>query len=95
MIAQHSVDGIWLQQPEPGCIADAVPIACERFARAFATVERKPGGKGRSIHRSGAGRTQPLDGQIFFVEEPVEDTPGKGTMGSASLEGQVDTSDLV
>src|SRR5450631_2780602 len=95
MIPQHSVDGVGLQRSQPGCIADALPIARERFARPFATVDRKPIGKGRPTQRSGAGRAEPLEGQVFFVQEPVEHTPGEGTMRSASLEGQVDGSDLV
>src|SRR5467141_1703690 len=77
-----------------GRIADAFPIAGERFACPFATVDRKPIGKDRRIHCSGAGRTEPLEGKVFLVQESVEHTPGKGTMSSASLEGQVDGPDL-
>src|SRR6266481_973166 len=77
-------------RPGSGRIADAFPIAGERFARPLAPVDRKPIGKGRRIHRSGTGRTEPLEGKSFLVQEPVENTPGKGTMRSAALEGQVD-----
>ena len=46
------VHGSRLQRPEPRGIADALPVAFERLARAFAAVDREPIGKGRRIHRA-------------------------------------------
>ena len=93
VISQHSVDGIWLQRPELGRVADALPEVGERFACPFAAVDGKSIGKDRRVHRSGAGGTEALEGEVFLVQQPVEDTPGKGTMRSAPLEGQIDRPD--
>ena len=95
MIPQHLVDETWLQRPQLGRIADALPIVGKRFACPFATADSKPIGKDRRIHRSGAGRTEPLEGEVFLVQESVEYTPGKRTVRSAPLEGQIDGPDQV
>src|SRR5438045_1244101 len=91
MVAQHSIERAWLQWPQPGCIADAFPIARERTARPFATIDRKPIGKYRRIHRSGAGRAEPLEAESLLFQKSVKYAPGKGAMRSAALERQVDS----
>src|SRR5262249_14518518 len=84
-----------LQRPAPCCLTDTLPIVGERLARAITTANRQPVCKGRGIHRAGAGRTQSLEGQSLFIQQPIEHTPSEGAMRSTSLKRKVDLPDMV
>ena len=41
------------------------------------------------VHRTGRGAGDPIDSKPRLLEQPIQDTPGEGSMGATTLKGEV------
>jgi hypothetical protein len=65
------------------------PDLAELSARSFPASFGKARRKRDRVHRACARARNPADGDVFFLEQPIEDAPRESTMGAATLERQV------
>lgn len=62
----------------------------QRLAGTLTSSAVQPVGQHHGIHRACAGTADAVDLQPLLFQQPIQHTPGQGTMRAAALQGEID-----